>query len=65
MLINIQNLANVTQHVVRIKVQSSDYTIDVEEIQYPYDIKQKWCAHWKYKANSFTVWATREAPNKT
>ena len=55
MLINIQNLANVTQHVVRIKEQSSDYTIDVEEIQYPYDIKQKWCAHWKYKANSFTV----------
>lgn len=55
MLINIQNLANVTQHIVRIKVQSYDYTIDVEEIQYPYDRKQKCCAHWKYKADSFTV----------
>ena len=55
MLINIENLANVIQHIVRIKVQSYDYTIEAEKIQYPYDRKQKWCAHWKYKANSFTV----------
>ena len=65
MLINIENLANVIQHIVRIKVQSYDYTIEAEKIQYRYDRKQKWCAHWKYKADSFTVWATREAPIKT
>ena len=55
MLINIENLANVIQHIVRIKVQSYDYTIEAEKIQYRYDRKQKWCAHWKYKADSFTV----------